>query len=70
MSKTRYCVSLKIFEIYKDFYGKPPHREWMARVFSHTNTFNSQWPLQSLRLKIYGGRLIVYVIFACIRHAS
>lgn len=38
--------------------------------FSHTNTFNSQWPLQSLLLRIYGWRLIVYAIFVCIRHAS
>ena len=38
--------------IYKDLYGKPCKRDWMAKVvFSHTNASNFRRPLQLLLLR-------------------
>ena len=40
------------FEIYKDLYGKPFKRDWVAKgLFSHTNPSNFRRPLQSLLVR-------------------
>ena len=40
------------FRIYKDLYGKPCKRDWVAKVvFLIQNASNFRWPLQSLLLR-------------------